>query len=74
MSEKRFTLRDGLTFEFSNIQDNGNDLSFEDIVDLLNEQQATIRRLQDLCGESDGENATLQQRIRDIKYNNCGEK
>ena len=26
----------------------------------LNEQQATIRRLQDLCGESDGENAKLR--------------
>jgi len=44
MSEKRFTLREGLTFEFSNIQDNGNDLSFEDIVDLLNEQQSIIHR------------------------------
>ena len=29
------------------------------VVDLLNEQQATIRKLQDLCGESDGENAKL---------------
>ena len=26
----------------------------------LNEQQATIRKLQDLCGESDGENAKLR--------------
>ena len=26
----------------------------------LNEQQATIRRLQDLCGKSDGENAKLR--------------
>ena len=32
----------------------------EEIVDLLNEQQATIRKLQDLCGESDGENAKLR--------------
>ena len=27
---------------------------------LVDEQQATIRRLQDLCGESDGENAKLR--------------
>ena len=26
----------------------------------LNEQQATIEQLQDLCGESDGENAKLR--------------
>ena len=31
-----------------------------DLCDLLNEQQATIRKLQDLCGESDGENAKLR--------------
>ena len=35
-------------------------MSIEEVVDLLNEQQATIRRLQDLCGESDGENAKLR--------------
>ena len=46
MSEKRFTLREGLTFEFSNIQDNGNDLSFEDIVDLLNELSTSCRQLE----------------------------
>ena len=33
--------------------------SFE-IVDVLNEQQATIEQLQDLCGESDSENAKLR--------------
>ena len=33
---------------------------YEGIMNLLNEQQATIRRLQDLCGESDGENAKLR--------------
>ena len=42
----------------------------------VKEQQATIRKLQDLCGESDAENmklkeenTSLKQRIRDIKYN-----
>ena len=39
--------------------------SFE-IVDKLNEQQSTINKLQE-------ENASLKQRIRDIKYNNCGD-
>ena len=32
----------------------------EKVRDKLNEQQATIRKLQDLCGESDGENAKLR--------------
>ena len=32
----------------------------DDVCELLNEQQATIRRLQDLCGKSDGENAKLR--------------
>ena len=32
----------------------------DDVCDLLNEQQATIEQLQDLCGESDGENAKLR--------------
>lgn len=37
-----------------------NSLSPSEVVDLLNEQQAIIRKLQDLCGESDGENAKLR--------------
>ena len=32
----------------------------EAVRDKLNEQQATIEQLQDLCGESDGENAKLR--------------
>jgi chromosome segregation ATPase len=31
------------------------------------EQQATIRKLQDLCGESDSENAKLRQEIKKLK-------
>lgn len=34
--------------------------NFEEIVDLLNEQQTTIKKLQDLCGKSDYENAKLR--------------
>ena len=33
----------------------------------LNEQQATIEQLQDLCGESDAENAKLRQEIKKLK-------
>lgn len=41
-------------------------MSITEVVDLLNEQQVTINKLQE-------ENASLKQRIRDIKYNNCGD-
>ena len=68
MSEKRFT------FEYDDGQwgvplfyDDGKKLCFDDVVDLLNEQQATIRKLQDLCGESDGENAKLRIENKKLK-------
>ena len=35
-------------------------MSIEEVVDLLNEQQDTIFKLQDLCGKSDGENMKLR--------------
>ena len=35
-------------------------LSPTEIIKMLNEQQATIKKLQDLCGQSDGENAKLR--------------
>ena len=35
-------------------------ISIKEVVDLLNEQQSTIFKLQDLCGKSDGENAKLR--------------
>ena len=34
--------------------------NFFGLIRLLNEQQATIRKLQDLCGKSDGENMKLR--------------
>ena len=39
-----------------------NDLQaiIEELEQKIEEQQATIRKLQDLCGESDGENAKLR--------------
>jgi regulator of replication initiation timing len=41
------------------IGDNGV-LDLNDCCKIMNEQQATIRKLQDLCGQSDGENARLR--------------
>ena len=37
------------------------------VCELLNEQQATIRKLQDLCGESDSENAKLRIENKKLK-------
>ena len=68
MSEKRFKVDyevgvlDTLTNEI--ICDTVN---AKEVVDLLNEQQATIRKLQDLCGESDGENAKLRIENKKLK-------
>ena len=60
MSKKRFVCIDVGYGDDWYITDNGKRLSKMEIVDLLNEQQATIKKLQDLCGESDGENAKLR--------------
>ena len=50
MNEKRFVLEissfSGKHMKFLNILDNGKRLNSEDIVDLLNEQQATISHLE----------------------------
>ena len=61
MNEKRFRVR----FEQEDgrgeiVNGKGVELTAREVVDVLNEQQATIRKLQDLCGESDGENAKLR--------------
>lgn len=65
MSEKRFTLEqwteESLYFsdgEFSTHMSIG--YVCKKVEKKLNEQQSTIRRLQDLCGKSDGENAKLR--------------
>ena len=61
MSEPRFTIQkaSGMYIHLP-IFDNGVEMADGDVCILLNEQQATIRRLQDLCGKSDGENAKLR--------------
>ena len=65
MSEKRFTLEqwteESLYFsdgEFSAHMSIG--YICKKVEKKLNEQQATIRKLQDLCGKSDGENMKLR--------------
>ena len=68
MSEKRFRVR----FEQEDgrgeiVNEKGVELTAREVVDLLNEQQATTRKLQDLCGESDGENAKLRIENKKLK-------
>ena len=69
MSEKRFTIKSTAT-ELE-LYDNGVKIGefphyewvarpVDYVVKTLNEQQATIEQLQDLCGQSDGENAKLR--------------
>lgn len=66
MSEKRFEVDvDHLLLVWDT--EKNKRLEIEDIVDLLNEQQDTISQLQDLCGESDSENAKLRIENKKLK-------
>lgn len=90
MSEKRCIVKSEKIGRFHNIFvqtdkieylltgdfDNDSEM-MKEIVDKLNEQQATIGQLQDLCGKSDSENAKLrienkklQEEIRLLKPTN----
>ena len=65
MSEQRFTLeqwsKDSLYYSDGEYSAHmGISFICKEVEKKLNEQQATIRKLQDLCGESDGENAKLR--------------
>ena len=66
MSEKRFTFGP-VSPNFAMIKDNGEPMDTEEVVGKLNDQQATIRKLQDLCGESDSENAKLRIENKKLK-------
>ena len=72
MTEKRFTLEQWTekSLYFSDGEYSAH-MSIEYICKKvekkLNEQQATIRKLQDLCGESDGENAKLRIENEQLK-------
>ena len=72
MSEKRFTYGETIDYNFFDVFEEKKYLGMiqrdsTKIVDVLNEQQATIEQLQDLCGESDSENAKLRQEIKELK-------
>ena len=68
MSEPRFTIQkaSGVYLHLP-IFDNGVEMADGDVCILLNEQQATIRKLQDLCGESDSENAKLRLKNKELQ-------
>ena len=69
MNEKRFranfdvSIYDSEKEEYISVSERG----LEEIAKRMNEQQATIRKLQDLCGESDGENAKLRIENKKLK-------
>ena len=74
MNEKRFTWKteklQHSDDEVLMVVDNANEEwkgHILNIVDLLNEQQSTIEQLQDLCGESDSENAKLRIENEQLK-------
>lgn len=69
MSEKRFTETERACYYTTLVFDNQTQekLGTDKVVVLLNEQQATIKKLQDLCGESDGENAKLRIENKKLK-------
>jgi len=68
MSEQRFTIQEssGMYFHLP-IFDNGVEMADGDVCILLNEQQDTIRKLQDICGESDSENARLRLKSKELQ-------
>ena len=72
MSEKRFYVETVAVRE-KVITDKEKFYSYEDldeIVVLLNEQQAIIGQLQDLCGKSDYENAKLREEVNLLRPTN----
>ena len=68
MSEQRFTIQEssGMYLHLP-IFDNGVEMADGDVCILLNEQQDTIRKLQDICGESDSENARLRLKSKELQ-------
>ena len=69
MSEKRFIRKGTIISDIQNgtayLLESASDCNR--LLDLLNEQQSTIRKLQDLCGESDSENAKLRIENKKLK-------
>ena len=69
MSEKQVivTLEDGFGRVQTSITTSLSAPQLMDKIMEIDEQQVTIRRLQDLCGESDGENAKLRIENKKLK-------
>ena len=74
MSEKRFELEissfSGKHMKFLNILDNGKRLNSEEIVDLLNEQQATINELQAKLKEKEEDEQLYANEILELREAN----
>ena len=70
MNEKRFVLCKKGDVEY--IEDNGcvQLYGFDVLCEMLNEQEAIIRKLQDLCGKSDYENAKLREEVNLLRPTN----
>ena len=68
MGEQRFTIQkaSGMYLHLP-IFDNDVEMPDGDVCILLNEQQDTIFKLQDLCGESDGENMKLRIKNKQLE-------
>ena len=68
MRDKRFQ-KTRIVDKWGGIYDSKTDevLDVNDVEHKLNEQQSTIRKLQDLCGESDSENAKLRIENKKLK-------
>ena len=73
MNEKRFSVDDDGIYDteekkhFKFIAYDWMECDIYDCCEKLNEQQATIRKLQDLCGESDSENAKLRLKNKELQ-------
>ena len=68
MNKKRFKYEYGLIWNENGEEFDVNECEGRRLVcDKLNEQQATIRKLQDLCGQSDSENAKLRIENKKLK-------
>ena len=74
MSEKRFELEissfSGKHMKFLNILDNGKRLNSEEIVDLLNEQQATINELKAKLKEKEEDEKLYANEIVELRKTN----
>lgn len=68
MNEQRFEYGETDLFEW--VEFDGEMISTKECVNKLNEQQAIISQLQDLCGESDSENAKLRIENKKLKEKN----